>query len=175
MTFVPTVRLADSTASSQSRAHPPATSPSVRRRMQNTPTRDTPAELALRSELHQMGLRYRVDVAPLSGSRRRADVVFRRAKVAVFVDGCYWHGCPHHGSVSGVNAEWWLSKIERTRERDRETDIALRASGWKSMRVWEHEDPGSAALRIAREVTHSLTKRRGEVRRSKSVGVSRSS
>lgn len=116
--------------------------------MQNTRRRDTPAELAIRAELHRRGLRYRVDIAPLHGLRRRADVVFTRPKVAVFCDGCYWHGCPEHGSWPRANAAWWRTKIEATRRRDRDTDAQLVGNGWLVVRVWEHELPEAAADRI---------------------------
>jgi DNA mismatch endonuclease (patch repair protein) len=125
--------------------------------MVNTPTRDTPAELALRSTLHGMGLRFRVDQAPFSDSRRRPDLVFRRAKVAVFVDGCYWHSCPRHGSVPKTNTEWWQAKLARTCARDKDTDRLFKSRGWITVRVWEHEDPASAATRIARIVRRRLT------------------
>jgi DNA mismatch endonuclease (patch repair protein) len=116
--------------------------------MQNTPRRDTPAELALRRELHRRGLRFRVDHQPVHGLRRRADIVFTRRLVAVFCDGCYWHGCPEHGSWPKANAEWWRTKIEATRERDRDTDAQLAANGWQVVRVWEHEPPEAAADRV---------------------------
>src|SRR5438132_871188 len=86
---------------------PPASTPATRRRMQNTKRRDTPAEVALRRDLHRRGLRYRVDFPPVPRLRRRADVVFPREKIAVFCDGCYWHGCPEHGTWPKENAEWW--------------------------------------------------------------------
>lgn len=120
--------------------------------MQATAQRDTPAELALRSELHRQGLRFRVDRRVLSGSRRRADIVFPRQRVAVFVDGCFWHGCPEHGTWPKENAEWWRSKIESNRRRDADTDARLAAEGWLSIRVWEHELPTIAAARIAGSV-----------------------
>ena len=124
--------------------------------MQNTPTRDTPAELALRSALHAAGLRYRVDTAPIVGVRRRADLVFRRARVAVFVDGCFWHACPEHGGVPKVNAAWWSAKLSRTRERDADTDRLLNEHGWLSVRVWEHEPVGAAAERVKATVRSRL-------------------
>jgi DNA mismatch endonuclease, patch repair protein len=105
-----------------------------------TRRRDTPAELRLRSALHRRGLRFRVDYAPLAGSRRRADVVFTRAKVAVFVDGCFWHGCPIHGTSPKANAKWWKDKIKANMTRDRDTDRVLADNGWRVVRVWEHED-----------------------------------
>jgi DNA mismatch endonuclease (patch repair protein) len=128
---------------------PPASSAQVRRRMKATRQRDTPAELALRSELHQRGLRFRVDRGVLKGLRRRADIVFPRQQIAVFVDGCFWHGCPVHGTWPRNNADWWRSKIEANRTRDADTDLRLLEAGWLSIRVWEHEIPAVAATRIA--------------------------
>lgn len=110
--------------------------------------RDTAPELALRSELHQRGLRFRVDRRPVSGIRTRADVVFPRAKVAVYVDGCFWHGCPDHGTMPKANAEFWGPKLARNQERDREIDEMLAAAGWTVVRIWEHEDPLDAADRV---------------------------
>ena len=120
--------------------------------MQNTPQRDTPAEIALRRELHRRGLRYRVDFPPPPTVRRRADIVFRGRKIAVFCDGCYWHGCPDHGTWPKANAAWWRQKIEDNKRRDRDTDARLTAAGWRVIRVWEHEDPVVAAARIAEVV-----------------------
>ena len=116
--------------------------------MQAVRRRDTQCELALRSVLHTMGLRYRVHTKPLPSLNRTADVVFQKAKIAVFVDGCFWHGCPTHFKVSGVNEQWWRAKIERTRYRDQETDRVLTDAGWTVVRIWAHEDPDSAAIRI---------------------------
>jgi DNA mismatch endonuclease (patch repair protein) len=111
--------------------------------------RDTGPETALRSQLHALGLRFKVDRRILPGCRRRADVVFPRQQVAVFVDGCFWHGCPDHMDWPSANGDWWRAKIEGTRARDRETGRLLTESGWRVLRVWEHEDPGHAAQRIA--------------------------
>lgn len=124
----------------------------TRRRMKAVRRRDTKPELALRTELHRRGLRYFVDRAPLPGFRRRADLVFPRARVAVYVDGCFWHGCPIHGTWPKNNADWWKAKIEANQQRDRDTDTALQAAGWITVRVWEHEDPVSAADRVAAAV-----------------------
>lgn len=130
---------------------PPASSADVRRRMQGVGRRDTAPEVALRSELHRRGLRFRVNMAPIPG-RRRSDVVFRSARVAVFVDGCFWHGCPIHGRRPRTNPEFWAAKIERNQRRDKETDASLVASGWLPMRIWEHEQPAEAAGRVAAAV-----------------------
>jgi DNA mismatch endonuclease (patch repair protein) len=130
-----------------------ASSPGRRRIMQANRSRDTAPELAIRRLLHRAGLRYRVDDRPLKDVRRRADIVFRPAKVAVFIDGCFWHGCPDHGNQPSTNTEYWGPKLARNVERDRETDGLLKAAGWLSIRVWEHEDPTHAARRIARAVS----------------------
>ncbi|WP_075978505.1 very short patch repair endonuclease [Actinokineospora bangkokensis] len=113
--------------------------------------RDTGVEVALRKALHALGLRYRVHRKPLPGVRREVDVVFGRARVAVFVDGCFWHGCPEHATWPRNNAEFWRAKIEANRTRDRDTDRRFAESGWAVVRVWEHEDPAVAAERV-REV-----------------------
>ena len=121
-------------------------------RMKRTRRRDTGPELALRSALHKRGLRFRVDRAVLPGSRRRADVVFPSVQVAVFVDGCFWHGCPEHGTMPKANRAFWEEKLDANRLRDRNTDEQLEQAGWKVMRFWEHEDPEAAAETVAAEV-----------------------
>jgi DNA mismatch endonuclease (patch repair protein) len=133
---------------------PFASSEAVRQRMSAQRRRDTEPELEVRRRLHARGLRYRVNVAPLDGVRRTADIVFRPARVAVFIDGCFWHGCETHGRRRhDVNAWYWPDKIERNRSRDSDTDERLRAAGWLPLRFWEHEDPQSVADEIARQVT----------------------
>lgn len=116
--------------------------------MQSNKSRDTKPELALRSAVHALGLRYRVDSRPLKALRRRADLVFPRAKVAVFLDGCFWHGCPVHHTVAAANASFWAEKVSTNRARDSDTDAKLAEAGWVSVRVWEHEDPVEAAERV---------------------------
>ena len=126
---------------------PEASSPDALARMRRQRRRDTAPELALRSLLHRRGRRFRVDF-PLPTLRRRADIVFPRERVAVFVDGCFWHGCPAHATQPKQNREWWEAKIVQNRLRDTDTDRRLEALGWTSVRVWEHENPGAAADRI---------------------------
>lgn len=109
---------------------------------------DTGPELALRSELHRRGLRFRKTTTPIEGVRCRADLVFKRARVAVFVDGCFWHRCPIHGTQPRTNNEYWQAKLDRNVARDRRNDEALMTSGWEVVRVWEHEDVGAAADRV---------------------------
>jgi len=116
--------------------------------MERQPRRDTKPELALRSAVWRLGLRYRVDIAPISG-RRRADLVFTRAKVAVYVDGCFWHSCPTHATIPKANRLWWVAKLEANVRRDRDTDERLADAGWTTVRVWEHEPANAAAERIA--------------------------
>jgi DNA mismatch endonuclease (patch repair protein) len=117
--------------------------------MQGQRSRDTAPELALRRELHRRGLRYRLDQKIVPGTQRRADIVFRPSRVAVFVDGCFWHGCPAHGShVPTVNEWYWPDKIAGNKARDADTNERLRAAGWTVIRVWEHDDPRAAAERV---------------------------
>jgi DNA mismatch endonuclease (patch repair protein) len=118
--------------------------------MSNQRSEDTAPELALRGRLHRMGLRYRTHVAPLPRLRRKADIVFRPARVAVFVDGCFWHGCPEHGRRRhDVNGWYWPEKIARNQRRDADTDRQLGDAGWLVVRVWEHEDVSVVAARVA--------------------------
>ena len=115
-----------------------ASSENIRKTMLGNKRRDTKPELAVRKLLHARGLRYRVDLAPLKGYRRRADVVFTRRRIAIFIDGCFWHGCPLHYRVPGTNAGYWQPKIARNVERDAETTLALVDAGWTVLRYWEH-------------------------------------
>jgi DNA mismatch endonuclease (patch repair protein) len=107
--------------------------------------RDTAPELIVRRLLHARSLRYRVDYPlPIPGVRRRADIAFPGLGLAVFVDGCWWHGCSSHKGSARRNAEWWGSKIAENVRRDRDTDERLRVIGWEVLRFWEHDDPASA-------------------------------
>ncbi|MEU9627191.1 very short patch repair endonuclease [Streptomyces luteogriseus] len=123
-------------------------SPEIRARMSRQRNRNTEVEMALRRALYAAGMRYRVHRRPLKGVRREADILFGRAKVAVFVDGCFWHGCPQHATWPKNNAEFWRTKIEGNKRRDLDTDERLSAAGWLALRVWEHEDPAEAAARV---------------------------
>ncbi|HSR94641.1 MAG TPA: very short patch repair endonuclease [Solirubrobacterales bacterium] len=127
---------------------PPASSAGSKAVMLANRGSETAPEIALRSILHRSGLRFRKHVAPLPGLRCQADVVFTRAKVVVFVDGCFWHRCPLHATFPKANAAWWRAKLEQNFERDRRNDKALTRAGWTVVRVWEHEDPDAAAGRI---------------------------
>jgi DNA mismatch endonuclease, patch repair protein len=128
-----------------------ASSEAVRRSMQSNRPRDTKPELRLRRAAHALGLRFRVSARPLPNVRRTADLLFTRVKIAVFVDGCYWHGCPEHHTVAKTNAEFWADKVETNRRRDRETNALLEENGWLVIRVWEHEPIGDVALTIRDE------------------------
>ncbi|MDT0377209.1 very short patch repair endonuclease [Streptomyces sp. DSM 42041] len=134
-----------------------ASSPAVRSAMQGNKGRDTTVELRLRSLLHRQGLRFRVDVRPLSNERFRADILFTKCRVAVFVDGCFWHGCPAHHRPSKKNSEFWRRKIEGNRQRDERTTEVLKTAGWTVLRVWEHEDPELAAARVLAVVREQRT------------------
>jgi DNA mismatch endonuclease (patch repair protein) len=117
--------------------------------MRANPGRDTRPERALRSAVHARGLRYRINIRPVKEIRRTADLVFTRAKVAVFLDGCFWHGCSeHYRPAKGATARFWNEKILENRRRDADTDERLRQAGWDVVRVWEHEEPAEAASRI---------------------------
>lgn len=117
--------------------------------MRGNRSRDTRPEVAVRSALHRRGLRFRKNVRPIAGLRCSADVVFPTSRIAVFVDGCFWHRCPVHGTQPSTNATYWSAKLDRNVERDRRADQALAAAGWLVIRVWEHEPPDQAAERVA--------------------------
>ncbi|MGW2552424.1 very short patch repair endonuclease [Streptomyces sp. NPDC001635] len=124
-----------------------ASSPGTRASMRSNRGRDTKPELILRSSLHRTGLRFKVSARPVPTLRRTADVIFSKYKVAVFVDGCYWHGCPVHGSIPMKNRDFWVAKIEGNKKRDAETDSRLVEHGWFVVRVWEHT-PTEAAVAL---------------------------
>ena len=127
--------------------HPEASSPLARTRMKRQRQRDTAPEIAIRRLLHAQGYRYRVDY-PIPGLRRRVDLAFTAKRVAVLVDGCFWHACPIHGTKPKQNREWWEEKLSANVARDRDTDRYLTEHGWIPVRVWEHEEPADAVTRI---------------------------
>ena len=133
-----------------------ASSDAIRRTMLGCRSRDTRPEKALRSLLHAMGLQFRVCTRPVAQVRRTADVVFTKTRVAVFMDGCFWHGCPEHYRVPRTNTSYWVDKISGNQMRDRQTDALLQDAGWTVVRVWEHED----TLNAARTVAHAVSRAR---------------
>jgi DNA mismatch endonuclease (patch repair protein) len=135
-----------------------ATTPTIRKTMQGCRGRDTSSELALRSAVHGLGLRYAVDVRPVPQVRRKADLVFRTERLAVYLDGCFWHGCPQHYTAPAAHADYWTAKLHGNRLRDAETDRVLAAEGWTTLRFWEHEDPLEAASRV-KVLLHKLRRR----------------
>ncbi|MFE3887656.1 very short patch repair endonuclease [Streptomyces lydicus] len=136
-----------------------ASSAARRRNMQAIKSRDTEPERLIRRLVHAKGLRYRVAAKPLPDLRRTADMVFRPAKVAVFIDGCYWHGCPEHYVPPKTNSGYWSDKVAGNIARDRDTDQRLSDAGWTVLRFWEHESPDACALQIAAMVSKLRSKR----------------
>ncbi|MFI5648363.1 very short patch repair endonuclease [Kitasatospora sp. NPDC051705] len=132
-----------------------ASSPATRASMRSNTGRDTKPELRLRSLLHHAGLRYKVSARPVPTLRRTADVVFTKAKVAVFVDGCYWHFCPEHRSVPATNRDFWVEKLEKNRARDAETVRLLQEQGWTVLRFWEHVSAEEAAHEVIEQVARA--------------------
>lgn len=157
------------TATGKGRGESWALSEGVRRSMRSNKGRDTKPELRIRSAVHALGMRYYVNTRPLPNFRRTADLVFTRARIAVFVDGCFWHGCPEHHSVAKTNANYWARKVRENRLRDADTDRVLSEAGWVVVRIWEHEPVESAAKRIY-ESWVEATGRHGRSFRLGSVG-----
>ncbi|BCO41214.1 very short patch repair endonuclease [Mycobacterium paraintracellulare] len=137
-----------------------ASSDAVRNVMRANRGRDTRPEMALRRALHAAGLRYRINARPIAGSRMTVDVVFPRARVAVEVRGCFWHGCPQHHRPSRRNAEFWSTKIAGNVERDERKRAALEANGWTVVVVWEHDNIAEAVERVTVAVRDGLPNRR---------------
>ncbi|WP_411086971.1 very short patch repair endonuclease [Streptomyces sp. 061-3] len=135
-------------------------SPGVSARMSRQASRNTNPEVAVRKLLHASGYRYRLNERVPNMSRRTIDIAFTRAKVAVFLDGCFWHGCPDHATQPKANAEWWRQKLDRNMARDAETTEHLTAAGWKVLRFWEHEAPIRVAEQVAKVVDQERSARR---------------
>jgi DNA mismatch endonuclease (patch repair protein) len=121
--------------------------------MQANRPRDTKPELALRRAVHARGLRYFVNRRPVPAIRRTADLLFPRRRLAVFLDGCFWHGCLQHHTVAKANSEYWAAKVVRNRDRDADTDRVLAAAGWTVLRIWEHVPTEEAAELVAKAVS----------------------
>ncbi|MFG3079304.1 very short patch repair endonuclease [Streptomyces parvulus] len=127
-------------------------SAAVSARMSRQGSRDTAPEVAVRRLLHASGMRYRVNVPVPGMPRRTIDIVFPRTKVAVFLDGCFWHGCPQHATHPKANAEWWRTKLDKNMARDAETTAHLQQEGWTVLRFWEHEVPETVANKVREAV-----------------------
>lgn len=132
---------------------PAASSDAVRGRMSRQRRKDTAPEVAVRRELHARGVRFRTDVKLEQDLRTRADLAWRRLKLAVFVDGCFWHGCPEHATRPTANADWWATKLDNNVARDRRTDAILSDRGWTVMRFWEHQLPADVADSVVMVLT----------------------
>jgi len=115
--------------------------------------------MLVRQLLHARGVRYRVDARPEPDLRCKADIIWRALRLIVFIDGCFWHGCPDHATMPRANSEWWARKLSENVRRDRRTDSELAARGWTVLRFWEHEEPAEVADAICAE----LGQRRGAV------------
>lgn len=120
----------------------------IRRRMQRQRRRDTALEIEIRKALHGRGHRFRVDFRMEPALRTRGDIVFTRQRVVVFIDGCFWHGCPEHATAPKNNPEWWRAKLDANVARDRRVDERLEQLGWTVLRIWEHEPAPDAVERI---------------------------
>jgi DNA mismatch endonuclease (patch repair protein) len=132
---------------------PRASSAAARNVMRANRKTGTQPELRLRRALHRLGLRYRVGRRLPSPVLATPDLIFVRYRVAIFVDGCFWHGCPDHGVQPKVNVAYWTAKLALNRARDLRVDAALHSVGWLPIRVWEHDDPDRAAEHIRAAVT----------------------
>ncbi|OPX17064.1 very short patch repair endonuclease [Gordonia sp. i37] len=139
---------------------PPASSASVRSRMSQQRSKDTAPEVEVRKALHARGVRFRTDVKLEPDMRTRADIAWRGMKLAVFVDGCFWHGCTEHATRPAANREWWANKLDANIARDRRTDAALQERGWTVRRYWEHEAPSAIAEDIVTTIERLRTAQR---------------
>ncbi|MEU1211367.1 very short patch repair endonuclease [Streptomyces sp. NPDC005791] len=135
-------------------------SPDVSARMSRQARRDTAPEVAVRKLLHASGYRYRLNERVPGMSRRTIDIAFTRVKVAVMIDGCFWHGCPEHATQPKSNAEWWREKLDKNMARDSDTTSHLVAEGWTVLRFWEHQSPAQVAEQVAEAVDRERPARR---------------
>lgn len=137
---------------------PAASSETVRVNMSRQKRRDTGCEMAVRRILHAEGIRYRVDFRPLPDERFKVDIGWRKYKLAVFIDGCFWHGCPAHGTLPKSNSDWWFAKLQANSQRDKRTAEVLRSRGWTVLRFWEHEYPAHIASTIQQHLEPNSTR-----------------
>ncbi|WP_202909946.1 very short patch repair endonuclease [Mycobacteroides abscessus] len=151
-------------SSSESARQSPFVDPVVSRRMSNTRGRDTGPEREVRARLHARGFRYRVNVRPVRELRRTADIVFRPTKVAVMIDGCFWHGCPEHYRPATIRSDFWQAKVRENTSRDSQTNLLLAEHGWLVLRYWEHEDPDA----VVASIVTAVTTRRASLERGRS-------
>lgn len=128
--------------------------------MKRVRTKDTAPELALRKLLFAAGLRYRIHYKPKSVAlgRSNIDIAFPGKKIAVFIDGCFWHGCPDHGTIPKANQAWWAEKLASNRARDNRVTISLTEAGWEVLRFWTHEAPRSMAAIVVERIHTKYTK-----------------
>jgi DNA mismatch endonuclease (patch repair protein) len=146
---------------------PKASTQTVRRVMQANTGRTTEPERKLRSLLQRLGCRFRVNTRPEPSLRCTADLVFRKSRVCIFVDGCYWHGCPQHFAVPKQNAAWWAEKITDNRNRDARRTLQLEGHGWLVVRVWEHDLVGETSPILATRIANIVRQRRNDAGESR--------
>jgi len=160
--------------SADTRSRSWASTPGVRASMRSNRGRDTSPELEIRRRLHSRGFRYRVSFRPIANIRRTADIVFTRQRVAVYIDGCFWHGCSEHYQAPVANGAFWAQKIATNTSRDRDTDSRLAAEGWRPLRFWEHEVRGDPET-VVRTITEAVLRggaRRRHIRRTDGEPIS---
>jgi DNA mismatch endonuclease (patch repair protein) len=131
---------------------PQASSPEVRRVMQRNTGRETSIEKLLAASLHNMGLRFRKDAQMENDLKIKADIVFPRNRICIFVDGCFWHGCPYHLKAPKTHASWWKEKIKDNRKRDERQTQELQSRGWTVLRYWEHDVTPENLLSVCSEI-----------------------
>ena len=138
---------------------PKPSSDAARKRMEAAKPKGTLPEIKLQSALEQVGVLFEVDVKPIDNLQRRADILIRDERIAIFVDGCFWHGCPIHGTQAKANAKFWADKINRNKERDLDTNRRLAEDGWTVLRIWEHEDPKQISNQVVELISIRRNKR----------------
>jgi len=143
-----------------------ATNEATRKSMLGNRSRDTRPELLIRRALHARGFRFRVDLRPEPSLRTRADIVFTRRRIAVYIDGCFWHGCPLHATTPKSNESYWLPKLARNAERDAQSTASLEERGWLVLRFWEHESVDAVVARIAEMLPARTSMSKGSADRS---------